>query len=410
MSDIPLRRTRAIVDLDAIEHNVRVIQRRVPDAGIVAVMKADGYGHGSIPVAAACARAGAAMVAVANLEEGAILAGAGVTLPVMMLGELFPGEIESALRRGFHLTVGSVANAAAIGAVAERLGRRAKLHVNVETGMNRLGLGGSDIVGALSEIAGIDSVEIVGIFTHFPAADERDSSFSYEQISRFTTILRSAAAKGIEPEYTHVTNSGGVISFPGQLVGNLVRPGIAVYGLFPSREIDHDLDLRPAMTLASSIVKITYHEGPAEVGYGRTYRVEAGSVIGIVPIGYADGYPRLLSNNADVLVHGVRVPVVGRVSMDMIALDLTALPEPAAVTDEVVIIGTQRYVAADGISRAATVTAEELGERSQSFAYEIVCNLNERIPRVYLREGNVVATKTMSAGLLTVEPAGTGVP
>jgi alanine racemase len=387
--DFPLRRTRAYIDLDAVEHNLSLLAERVPGSGLVPAVKADAYGHGVEAIAPVCEAWGATMLAVANLEEYFLLRDHGITLPILILEDLFRDEIDIALQAGARLSVGSVDYARMLSETAERVGTTAMMHVNVDTGMGRMGLFDPDPSAAVTTIAGLANSTLEGIFTHFPASDETDKDFAHQQVDDLQTLLAVLAENGVAPRFRHIANSGALIDFPGEVAWDLVRPGVAMYGMYPSREVDQTVGLRRVMQLESAVVKITRYDRDWTVGYGRTYPVSAGSVIGIVPIGYGDGYPRSLSNRGEVLVHGVRVPIAGRVSMDMIAVDLTRLGNRVTVGDTVVLMGSQGDQEID---------AAELADLTGTITYEITCGFTARIPRVYLRNDEVVATKTFRSG------------
>jgi alanine racemase len=339
--DHPLRRTRAYIDLDAVEHNLTLLAERVPGSGLVPAVKADAYGHGVEAIASVCEAWGATMLAVATLEEYLLLRDQDITVPILILEDLFPEELEPALRAGARLSVGSVDYARRVSEAAGEAGTTAMFHVNVDTGMGRMGLLDPNRLSALLTIASLADSTLEGVFTHFPASDETDKAFAHEQINDLRSLLAALKENGVSPRYRHIANSGALIDFPRDVAWDLVRPGVAMYGMYPSREVDQTVGLRPVMQLESAIVKITRYDREWTVGYGRTYTVRPGSVIGIVPIGYGDGYPRSLSNRGEVLVHGVRLPIAGRVSMDMIAVDLTRLADRVAIGDTVVLMGTQ---------------------------------------------------------------------
>jgi alanine racemase len=387
--DQPNRRTRAFVDLDAVDHNLSLLAGRVPGSGLVPAVKADAYGHGAEAIAAACERWGATMLAVAGLEEYLALRDHGITLPILILEDLFPEEIDAALDAGARLSAGSVDYGRLLSERAAHLGTTAMIHVNVDTGMGRMGMLADDLRDAILTIASFGNATIEGIFSHFPGADEADKSFAQRQIGEFQDLISELERDGVRPRYRHIANSGALIDFPGDVAWDLVRPGVALYGMYPSREVDQTIGLRPVLRLESAIVKLTRYTREWTVGYGRTYPVGPGSIIGIVPIGYGDGYPRSLSNRGEVLVQGRRIPIAGRVSMDMIAVDLSALGDHVAVGDEVVLIGSQGN---------ETIDTAELADLTGTITYEITCGLTARIPRLYTRDGAIVATKTLRNG------------
>lgn len=384
-----LRETRACIDLDALDHNVRLLGERVPGARLMLAVKADAYGHGIEAVGIAVERFGVAMIAVACLEEFLILRDMGVTAPVLILEDLFPREVDEALRQGARLSAGSVEYARLLSQRAAQHATTAMVHINLDTGMGRMGLFSADPVQDLVEISGLPSMTVEGIYTHFPGSDERDKTFSWEQIDLFSSITSRAATRGVRPRFLHVANSGALIDFPGAAAFDLVRPGVSMYGMFPSEDVDQTVPLKPVMSVVSRVVKITRYDREWTVGYGRTWPVGPGSVIGIVPVGYGDGYPRSLSNRGEVLVRGTRVPIAGRVSMDMIAIDLTSLGSGIAVGEEVVLMGR---------SGDHVIDAMELARLTGTITYEITCGFTARVPRVYLRDGEPVAVKTQRDG------------
>jgi len=377
-----------------VEHNLSLLAERVSGSGLVPAVKADAYGHGVEAIASVCEAWGATMLAVANLEEYLLLRDHGITVPILILEDLFPDELESALRAGARLSVGSLDYARRVSEAAGEAGTTAMFHVNVDTGMGRMGLLEPNPLSALLTIASLADSTLEGIFTHFPASDEREKTFAHQQVADLHALITTLNEHGVSPRYRHIANSGALLDFPQDVAWDLVRPGVAMYGMYPSREVDQTVGLRPVMQLESAIVKITRYDREWTVGYGRTYAVHPGSVIGIVPIGYGDGYPRSLSNRGEVLVHGVRVPIAGRVSMDMIAIDLTRLSGRVAIGDTVVLMGFQGDESIDAL---------ELADLTGTITYEITCGLTPRVPRIYLRAHEVVATKTLRAGYRSVE-------
>lgn len=383
MAQLPERRTRAEVDLEALAYNISLLKEKSGGAEVVLPVKADAYGHGQVAVAKRAVAEGIALLAVANAQELKRLRDAGVEHPTLILEDLFPEEIPWALADGeARFNVSSLSYAQTLSR-ATGGGGRVPVHVNLDTGMGRMGLLAPDPVEAIVEISELPGIEIEGIFSHFPAADEEDVSFARRQIEDFRGTLEQLEKRGVRPRYRHIANSAGIMVFGEEAAFDLVRPGVSAYGMFPSPEVAEkmggSLQLRPCMRLLSSIVKMTEYDRPWTVGYGRSYSVGPGSRIAVIPIGYGDGYRRLLSNGVGVaVVHGRRVPVVGRVSMDMITLDLTELDEPAEVGDEVVLLGEQEWN-----GRKASILAEEMAEQVGTISYEITCGFTPRVPRIY---------------------------
>lgn len=379
---LPQRRTRAEVSLDALARNIAHLKAFAGGAGIVLPVKADGYGHGQLEVARRAVDEGVTLLAVANAQELFALRDSGISHPTLVLEDLFPGEIAAVIGDPeVRLNVSSPAYAASLSAAAGN--NRVKVHVNLDTGMGRMGLLSDDPVASVAEIARLPGIEVEGVFSHFPSADEDDTSFAKAQLHRFTAIVEELRRRGVEIGYAHIANSAGIMLFGGSGAFDLVRPGVSAYGMFPSREVAArmagTIELEPCLRLVSALIKVTRYDREWTVGYGRSHQVGPGNVIGVVPVGYGDGYRRSLSNNGVALVHGVRVPVVGRVSMDMITLDLSDLPEEAMVEDEVVLIGTQKWN-----GRVESLSAEEIAERVGTISYEITCALTPRVPRIYI--------------------------
>jgi alanine racemase len=384
--NVPIRKTHALIDLDALEHNIRSLWNRAgKDKKYLVLLKADSYGHGSAAVARLAEDAGAFAGGIAALEEGEYLRQHGIHLPLMMLEDLFYDEIAPALERNIKLSVSSLEYAREVQRIAGKMGRTAVVHINIDTGMGRLGIQASRAVEGIREIAALPNIDIEGLFTHFPGSDEKDKKFSLGQISLFRRIASELAGEGISPRFLHVANSGAVIDFPEEAGFDIIRPGVATYGMFPSGDVDHSLPLKEVMSLRSAFIKVDRFPAGASIGYGRTFITARPSVIGVLPIGYGDGFIRRYSNNAEVLVHGMRASVVGRVSMDMITVDLTDIPEIVGVGEEAVIFGSQTWH-----ERSEAITIEELARRAGTITYEVTCLLGKRVPRIYLRKGHEI--------------------
>ena len=383
MAQLPERRTRAEVDLDALAYNISLLKEKAGGAEVVLPVKADAYGHGQIAVAKRAVAEGVALLAVANAQELKRMRDAGISHPTLILEDLFPEELSWAVEdpeARFNVSSLPYAQALSRAAGAER---RVLVHVNLDTGMGRMGLFAPNPVEAILEISKLPGIEIEGIFSHFPAADEDDVSFAQKQVADFRETLKELERQGVTPRYRHISNSAGIMIFGEEGAFDLVRPGVSAYGMFPSPEVAEkvggSIPLRPCMRLLSGVVKITEYDRPWTVGYGRSYSVGPGSRIAVIPVGYGDGYRRALSNGLGVaVVHGQRVPVVGRVSMDMITLDLTDLEEPAQIGDEVVLLGEQEWK-----GRKASIFAEEMAEQVKTISYEITCGFTPRVPRLY---------------------------
>jgi alanine racemase len=366
-------RAAARVDLGAIRHNAAVLARAAGPAWLMAVVKAGAYGHGAAPVARAALEGGAASLAVAAAAEARELRDAGIAAPVLVMGPLAGGDWEVAAAAGAEVVAWTPESVERAAAAAGSGGARARVHLKLDTGMGRLGARPED-VSALADAAAAADVEVAGIMTHFATADERDgenAAFMAEQLVRFR-----AAAAALRPRFPgaalHAANSAALLRDPATAF-DMARCGIALYGCSPFGGDPADHGLRPAMSLVSHLAAIRTVRSRETVGYGRAWRAARGTRVGLVPVGYADGYARALSGRADVLVRGRRAPVIGAVSMDQITIDLGP-GAPEAVGDEVVLMGVQ------GGER---VSAEELGAARGTINYEVTCAVGARIPRVY---------------------------
>ena len=388
MNDHPL--IWAEIDLGAIAHNVCELRRCAdPKAQVMAVVKANGYGHGAVEVARTALANGAEWLGVARLVEAVQLRAAGFEAPILVFGYTPPADAGRLIDLNLRQCVYSLAAAQAYSKAAAARGKRIPVHLKVDTGMGRLGMvpaalrgasdgdaAGSEFIREVADIAGLPGIEAEGIFTHFAASDSADKSYANRQLALFLDLLQTLQAHGLEFPLRHAANSAAVIELPESHL-DLVRPGIALYGLKPSEEVNlAGISLQPAMALKTRIIHLKTVPAGTSISYGMTHRTSSPTVIATIPIGYADGYRRLLSSRGQMLVHGRRVPVVGRVCMDLTMLDVGAVPD-VQMEDEVVIFGRQgnECLSADDLAR-------ELG----TINYEIVCDLTARVPRVY--QGN----------------------
>ncbi|MCS7351034.1 MAG: alanine racemase [Anaerolineae bacterium] len=365
--------TWAEVDLGAIAENTRGMKRWVGDrVEIIAVVKADAYGHGAVPVARTVLKAGATRLAVHRLAEGVALRQAGIEAPILVMAPLQPEEAPEAVRWGLTPTLATPEAAQALHAVAQATGRRTAVHVEVDTGMGRAGLLPEDAVDFAHALQGMDGLTLEGFYTHFATADEGDPSFVMRQLRRFEEVIAALEASGIRIPLRHVANSAAALRFRAAHF-EAVRPGIALYGMRPSLEWEPPFPLRPAMTIRSRVIRVWTLAPGESVGYGRTFIADRERRMALVPIGYGDGYPRSLSNQGAVLIRGRRAPVRGRVSMDQIVVEVTEIPD-ARVGDEVVILGRQGE---------GEIRAEELAAWAGTIHYEITTRISPRVPRIY---------------------------
>lgn len=367
----------AEVNVSALIHNLHEVIRLIgPGTEIMAVVKANAYGHGMVEAACVFLDNGAHRLAVARVEEGIELRRAGIGAPVLVLGFTPPARYGEALRNELTLTIYDYEPARLLSEEAGRLGVTAPVHLKVDTGMGRLGLPVDEhIYRKIIELALLPHLELEGMFTHFARADEKDKRHVNGQLIRFVELTCTLGQDGIDIPLLHAANSAGVIDIPESHL-NLVRPGIMLYGLYPSEQVDRkNVDLKPAMSLKAQVAMVKKVPPGTGVSYGCTYVTPETRVLATVACGYGDGYTRLLSNSGEVLVHGRRAPVVGTVCMDQFIIDVTDIGD-VAVGDEVVLYGEQN---------GTLLPVEEAAKKIGTINYEVVCALSERVPRVYLR-------------------------
>lgn len=380
-------RVRAVVDLDAVCYNMEHMHRNLSEGTrMIGVIKTDGYGHGAVQIGRELEKMDYVFgYAVATAEEAFILRHAGLQKPILILGYTFPYCYEELIRRDIRPTVFREDTVDELSACARKLGKSVKVHVKVDTGMTRVGVRPDDSgLAFVEKVLGAEGVEPEGMFTHFARADETDKTSAREQLRQIQDFMERVERElHCHIPIKHCSNSAGIIELP-EANMDAVRAGITLYGLWPSAQVSRDIvNLRPVLSLKSRIVYVKEVEAGVPVSYGGTYVTPKSMRIATIPVGYGDGYPRGLSNKGCVLIHGKKAPILGRVCMDQFMVSVDHIPE-AAEGDEVTLIG------ADGGER---ITMEELGELSGRFNYELACDLGKRIPRVYVKEGRVVATK-----------------
>ena len=368
-------RTFAEINTDAIEHNFNELKKCVnTDVKLCAVIKADGYGHGAVEIARLL-EGKADYFAVATTDEAIELRNADINTPIIILTYSNSDDYEILIKNNITLTVFSYESAAKLNATAKTFNIKAKIHIAVDTGMTRIGFDTSDTSAeTIKNIAQLDNIEIEGIFSHYACADMEDKTVSIIQKNRFCDFIAKCESKGIEIPIKHLCNSAGISEFNEHF--NMIRMGISLYGLYPSDEVNKSkLNLIPAMTLKSHIIRIMDVAAGEGISYGHTYKTTQPRTIATIAAGYADGYPRALSNNGRVLINGCYAPITGRVCMDQFMVDITDIPD-VKIDDEVILFGS------DG---EKSITAEEIGNMSMSFNYEILCSVSRRIPRVYTK-------------------------
>ncbi len=368
--------TWAEVDLDAIAFNCRQIKEWIEEeTELMAVVKANAYGHGAVPVAKVALRSGASRLAVARTLEGVQLRQAGIEAPILILGYTLPSEAEAIVRYDLTPTVTTREGASALSETASRQGKTIPIHVKVDTGMGRLGLLPHEVVDFIKGLADFPNLRLEGLFTHFSVADEADKSYTYRQFAIYQQVLAELRDEGIHIPIRHVCNSAATLDLP-EMHLDMVRCGIAIYGLYPSPEVNHSIPLRPAMTLKSHVARVRTLPAGSSISYGRTYITTRPTTVALVPVGYGDGYHRLLSNRGEVLIRGKRAPIVGRVCMDQFVVDVSDI-EGVQLNDEVVVFGRQGE---------EEIGVEEVAAWAETINYEVVTSLLPRVRRVYLGE------------------------
>ncbi len=375
------RATVAEIDLSAFRHNLTSIRSLLaPKVQIMAVVKADGYGHGAIPCAKAAVEAGADWLGAAILQEGVELRENGVTAPILVMGGVFPNEVEELIRHDLSTSVNTLPLARLLNQHAEKQGKMVGVHLKVDTGMGRLGMAPEELLSFVEQIQLMKNLRMEGIFTHLSSADEPDPEFTELQFTRLLHALTALKAKGIALPLIHTANSAAILTVADSHL-NMVRPGIILYGALPSPDLKptieamkaHDVSFHPVMSWKSKIIQINTLPAGSPLSYNRQFTTERESQIATLPIGYGDGLIRALSNNMDVLIRGQRAPQVGTICMDLTLIDVTDI-EGVELEDEAVLIGTQGE---------ATITVDDMAEQCGTISYEILCNVSKRVPRVY---------------------------
>mgnify|MGYP005839638453 CR=1 FL=1 len=379
--------TWAEIDLDAIAENVQAFRRHVGQAvEIIAVVKANAYGHGAVPVAQAALAAGATRLAVHRAIEGVELRQAGIEAPILVLGYTPPHGADMVVSHRLTPSLITLEFAQALSARAAAVGQCVPVHVKVDTGMSRYGVLPDQVLQLARALRELEGLRLEGLFTHLATADAADSSHARAQLQTFDRVLASLRQAGIEVPLVHAANSAATMRL-GESHYNAVRPGIALYGLEPSDQWPPPFPLRPALTLKSCLSRLCDLPAGAAISYGRTFVAPHPLRAALVPVGYGDGYHRVLSNRGSVLVRGQRAPILGRVCMDQFVVDVSAIPG-AAQDDEVVLVGRQGQ---------AEIRAEEVARWAETINYEVTTSLLPRVARVYLRGGQVVATACISS-------------
>ncbi len=368
------RPTWVTVDLDALTWNMQEVRRLIgPDKKCCAVVKADAYGHGLVACAKQFLKAGADMLGVATVEEGAQLRSAGLTAPVLLFGINQPHEAEAAVELHLEATVISFTQARLLNQAAEKCHKKANLHLKVDTGMGRLGLNPPEVLVLLDQMKALKQVCVKGVYTHFAHADGCDKKLLDTQVSLLKETVQSMKNMGHNDLIVHAANSAAVIESR-HAYFDMVRPGLMLYGLYPFSPANRKVNLKPALSWTTTIIQLKDVPEGVGLSYGHTYVTTRPTKVATLPVGYADGFSRLLSNQGEVLVRGQRCPIIGRVCMDMCLVDVTTVAE-VKTGDEVILLGRQGR---------QEVSAEMMAEKRDTISYEVVCTIGKRVPRHYL--------------------------
>ena len=375
-------RIRARIDLDAIEYNIEKMKENLPeDTKLIVVAKADCYGHGALQTTSLLSLKEYVWgFAVATLDEAIVLRRGGITKPILVLGCIFPEQWIDALENNIRITVYAEELTKVLSDLAVKIGRKAYVHVKLDTGMGRIGFTpGKEGADKIEEISKLPNIVMEGLYTHFSKADEGDKSYTTKQMEAYTWMKEELAGRGITFSYYHCCNSAGIIDLKGA-GQNLSRAGISTYGMYPSEEVHKEnVDLKPALELISHVAFVKWVDEGKMISYGGTYVTKRRTKIATIPVGYGDGYPRSLSNKGYMLIHGKKAPIIGRVCMDQCMVDVTEI-EDVKFGDEVVLVGR------DGDEYLSVETLSRLSDR---FNYEFVCLMGKRIPREYIRRGEI---------------------
>ena len=370
------------IDLDALAFNMKEIRKKVGhDKRICAVVKSDGYGHGVPEIIDTLVEAGADQFAVAVLNEALELRRSVPERDILVLGSMPEGTEEDSINADLQHTVTGLWKAKALSAAAVKLGKTARVHIKLDTGMTRLGFQMTqDGIDEVVEVSKLPGIELEGIFTHFARADDLDKTWADAQYDRYKWFVSELEKQGITFKIRHASNSAAIMEMP-ETHNDMVRPGIILYGIYPSDEVDRNLlDIKPVMSFKTRITHLKTLPEERQISYGGRYTASAGAVIATVAVGYADGYTRAQSGKAEVLYKGQRAKVVGNICMDQCMIDMTDFPD-AKIGDEIVLMG---------ISEDGFISADEVGARYGTIGYEVVCAVNRRVPRYYIRDGKVV--------------------
>mgnify|MGYP004003453767 CR=1 FL=1 len=359
------------VNLDAVAHNLRAIKKKIGKGiKIMAIVKADAYGHGAVEVSRVLVKNGIDMLGVAFPEEGVELKEKGIDIPVLILNPIMPEQIEDALRNSLRVTVCNLSIAEKLSKMAKKHCLSIKVHVEIDTGMGGAGVHPDETLSFIRSLLLIENLEIEGIFTHFHSSDESDKSFTDEQNKNFEKVLKKLDDEGINIPLKHAANSAAILDFSDSYF-NMVRPGLILYGIFPSIYASKEIDLKQVMTFKTKVINIKDFSSGQTIGYGRTFKVTKETTVATIPVGYKDGFSRYLSSKGKVLINGKFASIIGRVCMDRFFVDVTNLSD-VEVGSEVVLYGSQK---------GASISIESVAERIGTIPHEVVCNVGANVPK-----------------------------
>lgn len=379
-----IRPVWAEVDLKAIENNIKEIKRVAKDKEIIAVVKADAYGHGALDVVPVLLKNGADRLAVAVITEAIELREAGINVPILILGYTPISFADDIINYDIEQTVFDLNYAKELSKAALRLGKKAKIHISLDTGMGRIGfIPNEESINAIEEISKLDGIEIKGMFTHFSTADEADKNYTREQFEKYKWTVDQLEKRDINVGIKHVANSATIIDLE-EYYYDAIRPGIILYGYYPSNEVNKEkIKIKPALTLKSHVIHLKEVKEGTYISYGRKYVTKGIEKIATLPIGYADGYTRLLSGKVKVIINNKLVPVVGRICMDQCMINVSEL-DSVKVGDEVILLGE---------TENCKYNADDIAKEIDTISYEILCMIGKRVPRVYKINESIVSTR-----------------
>ena len=374
MVQIPKGRpTACYVDLDALRWNFRQIREKIgPEVRVLSVVKADAYGHGAREVARALAAAGSESFGVATLEEGVELRAAGIRSPILVLAGVYPEQLGEFIQHRLTPAICETEAFKQLEKEARRRGVTLNFHLKVDTGMGRIGLPSAEVERWLPEMGQIESLKLEGLFSHFSHAESVEGSYTQSQLKAFQSVLKLLRSAGYNPPWVHLANSAAVITLPSAHF-TMVRPGLMLYGAYPSPVMASQVALKPVLSWRTRVLQLKRVPEGSSISYGQIFVTQRESSIATLPVGYADGYPRLLSNRGEVLIRGQRAPVAGRICMDLTMVDVTDI-RGVEQGDEVVLLGAQGK---------AAISADEMARWAETISYEIFTSISDRVPRIH---------------------------